>query len=806
MTSKQDSPRQPNMPGRQAMLRLILIVAFLCASSLNSIQASDPFSRQQLDFFERSIRPLLIKHCYKCHSNQVDPLEGSLRVDDRTLLLAGGDRGPAVVPGRPTESLLWNAVQYSNEDLQMPPAGKLADNDLQAIQKWIQLGLPMPATAEIGEGAEEKPPAGETDHWSFQLLEDISLPSLRRTDWVLTRIDNFVARRHRLEKLGPSPPATRRELIRRLSFDLLGLPPSLQQVASFEADTAPNAWGRLVDQLIASPAYGERWGRYWLDLARYTDTTASWLNTTGQSHLYRDWVVQALNRDLPYDQFVRLQLAADKIAGTDPQNMAALGFLGLSPTYWKELQLSKEVIREIVAEEWEERIDAFGRTFLGLSIACARCHDHKFDPITTRDYYALAGVFASTRLTDRSLLPAEQAAVVEAAHRRSGKMTYEIAELKKQQKLKGQEEDPAVVQKLAALESELELLKKETPFFDYPLAHGVDDASLYVLADGPNRTRLEYREGEARDLPVFLRGNPASLGDVVPRRFLEVFAGEDPAPFLDGSGRGGLAASLLTDSPSLLARVVVNRVWMHHFGAGLVATPSDFGSQGQRPTHPQLLDDLADRLIQHGWSMKWLHREILMSATYQQSSAYHPANESRDPDNKFLWRMNRRRLDIEAWRDAMLSAGGILDLQMAGAAESLAEAGNRRRTIYGRVARRELDPVLQMYGFPPPTSHSPKREMTINAMQQLYVLNGDFIRQRAADLVRRLQPVKDEFSGQIVSRAFELLYHRPAEKEEIELTRQYFIEAPMAAEESGFGRWEQLFQVLLAGNEFAFVD
>jgi hypothetical protein len=801
MAFKMKSTRLSEKPGLLLSLAWTSVVLLVPAGAGNAGETEPPFDQQQIDFFERSVRPLLVEHCFKCHSQKSKPLRGNFRVDDRQHLVAGGDRGLSVVPGEPEKSLLWKVVEYADEDLQMPPSGKLSDRDREVIREWIQRGLPMPASGEGGLLARKERRETGLQHWSFSPLGNHPLPGNRHDDWVRTRVDVFIARKHRQEKLEPSPPATRRELIRRLSFDLLGLPPTIDEVNAFETDRSPDAWQQLVDRMLASPHYGERWGRYWLDLARYTDTTASWLQSTGQAHLYRDWVIDALNRDLAYDRFVALQLAADKVPGAEPGDLAALGFLGLSPTYWKEPRLAKEVIREIVAEEWEERIDAVGRTFLGLSIACARCHDHKFDPITIRDYYALAGVFASTRLVGRSLLPPAEALVVEKAHLRVGEIRQQVARLKEEKK-----EGAEAQQQLAALEAEIEKLKKTTRHFNQPLAQGVDDASLYVLDDGPDRTRLEYREGESRDLPVFLRGDPATPGELVPRRFLEVFSGEDARPFQHGSGRGDLAHALLSDSRDLVARVVVNRTWMHHFGEGLVRTPSDFGRQGERPSHPGLLDDLSRGFLDHGWSIKWLHREILLSSTYRQSVKYHKANQQRDPENNFLWRMNRRRLDIEAWRDTMLSVAGILDLQMSGPAQLLAEVGNHRRTVYGRVARRDLDTVLQMYGFPPPVSHSPRREVNITAMQQLFVLNGDFIRQRSADLVRRLQPEQGKFSAQVVNQAFILLFHRPADKAEIEMTREYFQQSHEVSEDSGYGRWHQLFQVLLAGNEFAFVD
>lgn len=779
------------------MIRLsaLTIAAASFGLLVSTASGADPqseleFAAEEIRFFERSIRPILARHCYKCHRAESRPIGGGLRLDTRRHLASGGSRGAAILPGRPSESLLITAIGYQQDDLQMPPDGPMPARDQQLLAEWIRRGAPMPSVQQrsSSEAAEK--------HWSFQPLAEVTgKPVHNRQASVSTQVDSFIQQHYRRQRVQAVKPATKRELIRRLSFDLHGLLPTPAEVRAFEREKAPDAWSRLVDRYLASPHYGERWGRYWLDLARYTDTTASWLKSTGQAYLYRDWIIQALNADMPYDRFVIYQLAADKQADARPADLAALGFLGLSPTYWKEPRLAQNVIRQIVAEEWEERIDTVGRTFLGMTLACARCHDHKFDPVTIQDYYALAGVFASTRLVDRALLPAAAATRVEQAQQQVFALQEQIdLERKAQQD-----------EKVKQLQAEVEQIKQATPGYDLPLAHGVDDASIYVVANGPDQTKLEYRVGESRDLPVFIRGDPATPGDVVPRRFLELFSPPEATVFGAGSGRGQLARALVDDSGDLLARVIVNRVWLHHFGRGLVDTPSDFGRQGSRPSHPRLLDALSRGLINHGWSLKWLHREILCSSTYRLASQFNSANFDRDPDNRYFWRMNRRRMDIEAWRDTMLAAAGQLDQSIGGAGASLADQGNRRRTVYGLIARRELDQMLRMYGFPLPTGHSPQRETSISALQQLFVLNSEFMRRRASELVQRLSPPAKQFSTASVEQAYQWLFQRTPVEEEMLVARR-FIEQALEADNSEFGAWEQFCQALLATNEFAFVD
>jgi hypothetical protein len=751
----------------------VLLLLTTCGAA-----AAEAPSAADVSFFETKVRPLLAERCQRCHSTRAKKQKGGLLLDSRAAVLKGGGHGPAVVPGQPEKSLLIQAVHRAEDAPNMPPGGPLAANEVAVLEEWVRRGAPFPDAApavtrkaiDLAEGRK---------FWSFQPPRLAAPPATRDAAWPQRRLDAFVLAELEKHRLTQSAPAPRRVLIRRATFDLLGLPPTPEEVEAFVNDPDPNAYDRLVDRLLASPLYGERWGRFWLDLTRYCDIGEPWLESKGQPSLYRDWVVQAFNDDLPYDQFVQRQLAADLMPEAGPADQAALGFLGLSPTYWKELKLDKDVIKIVVAEEWEERIGAVSNTFLGLTVGCARCHDHKFDPITQEDYYALAGVLASTRQADR---PLDVRAALAGWRLPAPAPTAGI--------------DAAFTAWKAA---------RDVQRGKVLLAPAVEDASLLVLADGPHRTKLEWQPGVAQDVAVQMRGNPTNLGPVVPRRFLAVLSPDPPRPFRQGSGRLELARAIVNEGRPLAARVIVNRVWKQHFGAGLVETPSDFGAQGARPSHPELLDDLTARFIASGWSLKWLHREIMLSAAYRQSSAHDPARHAVDPDNRWLWRMNRRRLEVEAWRDSMLAVSGTLRLERGGPSQDLGDPNNRRRTLYGTVKRRELNDLLRLNDFPDPTAHSPGRVPTTTPLQQLLVLNSPFVQQQAAALARRL---KTEAPGGIearVQRAYHLLYGRPATEAQVRLAVE-FLTAGRADEPISDAVWAEYAQVLLGSNEFLFVD
>ena len=784
-------------------------VIFLFTLNVMTLADDRPNDQVATEFFEKSIRPILAKRCYECHSTEKSDDNGHLALDGKKGMISGGDRGPILAPGQPDGSLLVTAIRYADPKLQMPPDGKLPNDEIDLVVRWIENGAFVP---EYGEGLARKGKqidwTAARGFWSFLPLSEKPFSQPVHSD-DKQPVDGFI--RSRLESAGmaTSPPADPRTLIRRLSFDLLGLPPDYDDVVEFMADGRPDAYERLVDRMLASPHFGERWGRYWLDLARYTDVTPSWLKNADQAWLYRDWVVRSINEDRPYDEFVAKQLAADLIEGTASEDFAALGLLGLSPTYWKELKLAPGVIEVIVADEWDERIDAVSRTFLGLTVACARCHDHKFDPITVNDYYALAGMFASTQLTDRPLVPSPLAEQIVEARQRVNQLEESLKPIK--------DKESEDAKKMMA---EIETIRKSTPQFDARMAHTVEEASLFILPDGPDSTKLDVRRGEARNLPVFRRGNPANPGDIVPRRFIEVLSPGTPRPFEKGSGRREFVQSLFEEAKGLTARVFANRIWSNHFGRGLVKTTSDFGVQGDRPTHPELLEWLAAEFAgksgsdkSRKWNGKRLHRLLVTSATYRQTSitttnsGLTPISDARqtDPENQWLARMNRRRLDVEPWRDEILAVADNLDDTLGGPALELDLPSNLRRTLYGRVGRDEQNDLLRLYDFPPPTSHSPSRDATTTPLQQLFLLNSDFIESQAIKLAARINATDpDASTSDKVRFCYHWLMQREPAPQEIRFAER-FLQSP-AGESVNQNRWPLYIQSLLGLNELMFID
>ena len=773
------------------MIRCITIALMLFAIS-SSVIAGDESGDQavaldRLEFFETQVRPILVAHCYECHSAKAGTKNGSLILETVEGIAAGGSRGAMFAKDSPDNGLLFRVLDYHDSELQMPPESKLPDKALAVLLKWIRDGAaipeykaaPRPTTHQIDFAAGRQ-------FWSFQPLAHADLPD-QDNPWIRRPIDTFVLAELKAHSLAPSPDADRATLLRRLTFDVTGLPPTPEELDAFNADESPDANEQVVDRLLASPQYGERWARMWLDLARYTDFTPDWQSPTDRGWMYRDWVVRAMNENLPYDQFIKLQLAADLIPNTAPEDFAALGFLGLSPTYWKELKLAPAVIQQIVADEWDERVDAVSRTVLGLTVSCARCHDHKFDPISTEDYYGLAGVFASSQLDERPLRPGDEVPVIRQARRDISELEAQLKKLPDQTSAEAE-----------TIRKSIADMRQRTPNVDQPWSHVLREASVYVMPDGEDSTRLEYRESEARDLPVFQRGNPSNPGSIVPRRYLTVLQPEPATQFTNGSGRAELAETMFTNSAGLVARVLVNRIWDQHIGAGLVGTPSDFGAQGDRPTHPALLEYLAAEFVAHGWNLKWLHREILLSATYRQSSGYRSEADAIDPSNRLLWRMNRRRLDIEMWRDATLAATGKLDLSLGGPSQPVDDLNNVRRTIYAKVEREEMNNVLRMHDFPEASSHSPRREHTTTPLQQLFVLNSPWMEQQTEDLWLRLKPI--ESADERIAQCYRLLFARSVTGQELEIAIEFL------ADDDSEKKCKDYLQALLGLNEFHFVD
>lgn len=739
-----------------AVCRVVAPLAMVFAAGAVALAETPADARASVEFFESRVRPVLVKHCYECHSADAKSVKGNLRLDTRDAMRQGGDSGPAVVPGDPTASLLLEAVRY--ESFEMPPSGKLPANVAADLERWIRDGAVDPRTAsprapEPGDATDDANASADgmdwqaaRQHWAFQPPRVQPLPVVAHVGGVGEsngRIDPFVRSKLAEQHLVPAKPADRRTLIRRLSFDVVGLPPSVDEVEAFVADESPDATERLVDRLLASPRYGERWARLWLDAARYAEDQAHIVGNDRSlcypnAYLYRDWVIASLNADRPYDEFVTLQLAADLATPDDADDDVALGFLGLGPKYYDRGSL------EVMAEEWDDRVDTVTRTLLGLTVSCARCHDHKFDPIETEDYYALAGVFASTQMYNRPL--------------------GEGAELNK----RGQAKSP--------------------------------DEAVHIV-----------RDENPRDLNVFVRGDVKTKGALAPRRFLRVLSSGEPARFEHGSGRLELARAIVDPAGPLAARVIVNRVWAQAFGRPLVATPSNFGLLGERPTHPELLDDLAARFVADGWSLKSLHRELFTSATYRQASHADAASLQRDPANVWLARMHRKRLSIEAWRDGLLAAAGALDDRIGGKSIEPDRPDERRRTIYSAASRLELNKLLALFDYPDPNAHSERRAATTTPLQKLFVMNGPLVVATADRLAARLvadvpneagdEAHAHEITLRRIDRAYRLLYGRAPSDAERRLGASYIDSLGDEPQ-----TWSQYAQVLLASNEMLFVD
>jgi hypothetical protein len=742
---------------------------------------------EQRAFFETKVRPILESHCYNCHGPAKQ--KAGLRLDSRGAMMRGGDSGRVLEPGDPGASRLIEVIRYES-DVQMPPRRKLDDAEIGVLTRWVKQGAQWP---ELAGGTPEPPPAAarvitneDRAFWSFQPVRDVPAPAVTDTSWPRSTLDRFILAALEGKGLHPVSPAARRTLIRRATFDLTGLPPTPEEVDAFLADDSDGAFERVVDRLLASARYGERWGRHWLDIARYGEDQAHTFEARlyPYGYRYRDWVVNAFNTDMPYDRFVVAQIAGDLLEPAGDGNAdvrAATGLFALGPVYYGGA----------VLDEHDDRVDTLCRGFLGLTVACARCHDHKFDPIGQEDYYALAGIFASTAYKEYPQAPAD---VVRSFDEAQAKVDKKTAELKRKRRaameLQSEEEKAKARAEIKALQAELEQLKKELPS-KYPVIHG--------LTEGKSIANMK----------VHLRGNPATLGAEAPRRFLAVLAEAEsgPEPFVQGSGRLELARAIASPTNPLTARVIVNRVWERHFGRGLVATPSNFGRLGERPTHPELLDHLTSRFIASGWSIKALHRMIMLSATYQLDSTRDERCAAVDPENTLLWRANRRRLEVEAWRDAMLAVSGELDAAVGGPSFALSNPEIRRRTLYAAVSRHNLDGLLRLFDFPDPNITSDRRTVTTVPLQQLFVLNSPFMQHQARALARRLTADQAESDSSRIARAFQLLFGRTPRAAEMALALEFLgADGDRSNLPGGQGRWELYAQALLGTNEFTFVD
>ncbi len=885
-----------SLPGGVFCLAILFLAVPLGAQNSDS---------DNQNLFETKIRPVLALRCYACHSAKAAKVQGGLLLDSQAGLKRGGNSGAVIEAGDPDKSLLVRALRYQDKNLQMPPGKPLPGAVVADFENWIRLGAAMPADAIAIKPLDER-----KQFWSFQPPKDHVPPDVKQKDWVRNDVDHFILAKLEQKGLGPSAPADARTLIRRAYFDLTGLAPTAEESDAFAADKSLDAYARLVDRLLASPRYGERWGRFWLDVARYSDA-----RNVGErfaySYTYRDWVIRALNEDLPYDRFLTQQLAADRIRGNDPANLAALGYLSLGREFPKTFP-----------ETVDDRIDVVARGMLGLTVACARCHDHKYDPIPTKDYYSFYSIFSNIREPeDLPLLKASnqkstvdkvygdrlarirktdaeyrknrsavlneffktQIAEYLIAVRDSAKMRpTEVEDLIKERQLnlylldrwkdyladQGTsvkqvfglwnaamaipdaefakkwagilaaqfganplvltefKTEPASFKEVSARYAAL-LLRYDSPSqlsdpqqealrnalrgdgapvnvpvsdFDQVMTEGDRNniinfknrydtmRALHAYDGGAPRAMVVQDVPKPQTAHVFVRGNPNNPGIETPAHFLSCLSQGEPANFRDGSGRLDLAQAIASKDNPLTARVIVNRVWMHHFGAGMVRTPSDFGLRGDPPTHPELLDYLAVKFMESGWSLKKLHRTIMLSAAYQQSSANNPEARKQDPENQLVWRMNRQRLDIESLRDSVLAAAGQLEDKVGGVPFAVTASPTvPRRTVYGYIERGRIPGMLAAFDFATPDQHVPLRYTTTVPQQALFLLNSPFMAEQAQHLANRPEVAGEQDPAKRVQRLYRIVLRRDATAREISAGVQFVNSAGAgeAGEETG---------------------
>jgi hypothetical protein len=763
-------------------------------------------------FFELRVRPVLVSECLPCHGGE--KTKSGLKVDSRESLLQGGDRGPAVVPGNAGASLLIEAIRQT-DDLKMPPKKRLPAEVVETFAQWINAGAIWPERAGKAVGG---PGASAAHHWAFERIGDFE-PTADPTGWSESPIDRFVAQRRRAVGLAPVAPADKRTLIRRVTFDLIGLPPTPEEVEQFLRDDSPAALARVVDRLLASPQYGERWGRHWMDVARYADTAGDNADyPVPEAARYRDYIIDSFNRDKPFDRFVREQVAGDILAsrGEVPdyaEGVIATGFLALSRRY-------ATGPFELWHLTLEDAIETTGRAFLGLTLRCARCHDHKYDPVTQRDYYALYGMFASTTFPyagseefhSKKFPRSGFVPLVEprAAEPKVKAYKAHLASLEEAIHDLQSAKDPKAQGRLASLKGELERLKNASLPPDLPGSYAVS-------------------EGKPVDVPIQRRGEPGTAGPVVAHgvpRFAFLAADIPAAPAANGSGRLELARWLTQSRHPLVARVIVNRIWQHHFGRGIVATASNFGVRGEPPSHPELLDWLAARLCEQGWSIKAIQREIVLSKTYRLGGAFDASSAARDPENRWLWRFSRQRLDAESIRDAMLAVSGRLDLrrpaphpfppidqwQWTQHSPFKAVYPTERRTVYLMTQRLARHPYLAIFDGPDTNTSSEMRTRSTVPLQALFLMNSPFVQEQAGALADRLLEVKAE-PAERIKHAIDLAWGRTPQPNEIARAvaftrdcRNAMAATSLPPEDREREAWTSLAKVLLTANEFLYVD
>jgi hypothetical protein len=805
----------------------VLLVPILLA--VRAPTRGDP--PQESRFFQEKVLPILRANCYRCHSHAAGKSKGGLVLDSLGAMLKGGDRGPAIVPRRSAKSLLIQAIGHAGE-LRMPPTRKLSEEQIGTLTEWVRLGAPWPGPVVK---AEVRPRSVITEEdrrfWSLQPVKAPPLPEVEDPAWSVNPIDRFVWHKLRSEGLTPASPASRAARLRRVTFDLIGLPPTPAEIAAFEADNSPDAYEKLIDRLLADPRYGERWARHWLDLVRYAESDGFRLDEyRPHAWRYRDYVIRSFNADKPYDRFVREQLAGDELAPDDLDALQGTSFLRLGIYEYNQRD---------VQTQWSDMLneitDVVGDAFLGMGMGCARCHDHKFDPILQKDYFRLRAFFAPIQPHDEPLATRSQREEYRQRLAAWEEKTKEVrARLEAMEAPERIEADAKAVKKfpediqamLYKAEADRSPLEKQLAALAYRQVQYEFDHIDRRFKDERKKQWAEIQKELSRfdgdrpaPLPVGLivrDVGPEAPLTRLPKKAKEVIIDPGFLSVLDeksavirstlpsSTGRRAELARWLTrpDHP-LTARVMVNRIWQHHFGRGLVATPSDFGRLGDRPSHPEMLDWLADRFVKDGWSVKKLHRLILTSMTYRQSGT-HPSQGSamkKDPENRWLWHAATRRLDAEQIRDAMLAVTGRLEDERGGPSVDVAKP---RRTIYTKQYRNKRDPILGVFDAPDGIAPTGRRDVTTTPVQALLLMNSPFMRQQSKALAERLARDHPGGDEERVEAVIPLLYGRNVTAAERRSLAAFLRDQgrSLSRNES----WADLCQVLMNANEFLYVD
>ena len=782
------------------------------------IRAGAVWPESKEEFFLKRIYPLLEQNCLACHRENP---EGGLRLDSRAAILLGGHSGPSVIPGNPEESLLIKAVRYEHGRIQMPPTGRLTDEAIAELTKWVVGGS---VWSDTGEELLE-PYEISKEHrnfWSFQAVSQPATPVADDPRWEKNAVDRFILARLKKKGLTPVQRASKRVLLRRATYDLTGLPPTPDEIQDFLADDSPKAFEKVVERLLGSGHYGQRWGRHWLDIVRYADTAGdSGDFPISEAYKYRNYVIDSFNQDKPYDEFIREQIAGDQLPyeseGQHWEQIVATGYIAIS----RRIGVNPHKLRHIMIED---SLDNLGKTFLGLTVGCARCHNHKFDPIPTADYYALYGIL------DSSVYPFPGAE--HKPHRED--FVYRVGKAKSDQVLQSYRERLDVWNKRERKKFEeyqaFESKKIEDPTRTRRIVWqelvGVREQRRQVAETFPPlEIAYAMQEGDPHDVRIQKAGDPKALGPEVRRGFLQILGGLKLPADAKGSGRRDLAEWIADPNNSLTARVMVNRIWHYHFGRGIVRTTSDFGVRGSPPTHPELLDYLASYFVDSGWSVKQMHRLLMLSETYQLASMDVPSNAAVDPQNELLWRQNRRRLDVESIRDSILMFSGDLDRSLGGRHPfphhltyfyRQHEPFNQRypttlRTVYMMQQRFEKNAYLDLFDGPDGNLPLSERKSSITALQALFLMNSEFIHKQSDAIAERL-PARGVATPELTKWAYETIFGRPPSKQEVARAEEYLANTQHRLGSDCQGErctqlaWSGYLRAMLSSNEFMFVE